>query len=35
MKNSYLQVVITPGGSLGDHDSIAWAWAIGVTETRS
>lgn len=25
------QVVTTPDGSLGDHDSIAWAWGIGVT----
>jgi glycerol uptake facilitator protein len=25
------QVVTTPGGGLGDHDSIAWAWGIGVT----
>jgi glycerol uptake facilitator protein len=24
------QVVTTPDGSLGDHDSIAWAWGIGV-----
>lgn len=25
------QVVTTPDGSLGDHDSIAWAWGVGVT----
>jgi glycerol uptake facilitator protein len=25
------QVVTTPDGSLGDHDSITWAWGIGVT----
>jgi len=25
------QVVTAPDGSLGDHDSIAWAWGIGVT----
>jgi glycerol uptake facilitator protein len=25
------QVVTTPDGSLGDHDSIAWAWGFGVT----
>ncbi|WP_232663190.1 MIP/aquaporin family protein [Pseudonocardia sp. TRM90224] len=25
------QVVTTPTGGLGDHDSIAWAWGIGVT----
>ncbi len=25
------QVVTTPDGSLGGHDSIAWAWGIGVT----
>ncbi len=25
------QVVTTPDGGLGDHDSIAWAWGIGVT----
>ncbi|MHA6793105.1 MIP/aquaporin family protein [Pseudonocardia bannensis] len=25
------QVVTSPDGSLGDHDSIAWAWGIGVT----
>src|ERR687889_51722 len=25
------QVVTNPDGSLGDHDSIAWAWGIGVT----
>ena len=25
------QVVTTPDGSLGDHDSIAWAWGLGVT----
>lgn len=25
------QVVTTPGGGLGGHDSIAWAWGIGVT----
>jgi glycerol uptake facilitator protein len=24
------QVVTTPTGGLGDHDSIAWAWGIGV-----
>jgi glycerol uptake facilitator protein len=24
------QVVTTPDGSLGDHDSIAWAWGFGV-----
>jgi glycerol uptake facilitator protein len=24
------QVVTTPDGSLGDHDTIAWAWGIGV-----
>jgi glycerol uptake facilitator protein len=24
------QVVTAPDGSLGDHDSIAWAWGIGV-----
>ena len=24
------QVVTTPDGGLGDHDSIAWAWGIGV-----
>ncbi|QJY44539.1 MIP/aquaporin family protein [Pseudonocardia broussonetiae] len=25
------QVVTAPDGSLGDHDSITWAWGIGVT----
>ncbi|MHA6781067.1 MIP/aquaporin family protein [Pseudonocardia saturnea] len=25
------QVVTTPDGGLGDHDSITWAWGIGVT----
>jgi glycerol uptake facilitator protein len=25
------QVVTAPDGGLGDHDSIAWAWGIGVT----
>src|SRR3712207_5002833 len=25
------QVVTAPDGSLGDHDSIAWAWGLGVT----
>ncbi len=25
------QVATTPDGGLGDHDSIAWAWGIGVT----
>ena len=25
------QVVTSADGSLGDHDSIAWAWGIGVT----
>ncbi|MBC3190651.1 aquaporin family protein [Pseudonocardia sp. C8] len=25
------QVVTTPDGSNGDHDSIAWAWGLGVT----
>lgn len=25
------QVVTAPDGSLGDHDSIAWGWGIGVT----
>jgi glycerol uptake facilitator protein len=25
------QVVTSPDGSLGDHDSITWAWGIGVT----
>jgi len=25
------QVVTTPDGSLGDHDSISWAWGLGVT----
>lgn len=25
------QVVTAPDGSAGDHDSIAWAWGIGVT----
>ena len=25
------QVVTSPDGGLGDHDSIAWAWGIGVT----
>jgi glycerol uptake facilitator protein len=25
------QVVTSPDGSLGDHDSIAWAWGLGVT----
>jgi glycerol uptake facilitator len=25
------QVVTTPSGSLGDHNSIAWAWGFGVT----
>ncbi|MBA2639263.1 MAG: aquaporin family protein [Nocardioidaceae bacterium] len=25
------QVVTTPSGANGDHDSIAWAWGIGVT----
>ncbi len=25
------QVVTAEGGGLGDHDSIAWAWGIGVT----
>jgi glycerol uptake facilitator protein len=24
------QVVTTPDGSMGDHDSIAWSWGIGV-----
>lgn len=24
------QVLTTPSGALGDHDSIAWAWGIGV-----
>lgn len=23
--------VVTGDGGLGDHDSIAWAWGIGVT----
>ena len=29
--NGVVAQVITSSGSLGDHDSIAWAWGIGVT----